>query len=427
MEIQLKDVIKIKHGFAFKGEHFSDEETGYAVLTPGNFSLSGGFQETDKFYDSDDFPKEFVLSAGDLIVTMTDLSKEADTIGYAALVPENSKHRYLHNQRIGLVTVFNPDFEKEYLYWLMRSPHYQRTIANSSNGATVHHTSPEKICRYRFEKRSKRVQSRIATILSTYDKLIEVNNKRIKVLEQMAENLYKEWFVRFRFPGHESTGFIDSKLGIIPDSFSIIRMQDAFDYYIGGGWGNDDPDEDFSVEAYVIRGTDFPRVSKGDVSSCPLRYHKKSNYDARKLSTDDLILEVSGGTAEQPVGRTLLLNDSVLSRLDDKVICASFCKLIRLRKSVISPLYFYYWMQFLYDTRIIDRFQLQSTGIINFQFEYFLRKGEILLPTKTIMDDFDARVRRIHGEIAILAEQNEKLIQQRDLLLPRLMSGKLEV
>lgn len=270
-------------------------------------------------------------------------------------------------------------------------------------------------------------QEQVASILSAYDNLIEVNNKRIKVLEQMAENLYKEWFVRFRFPGHESAGFIDSKLGKIPASFSIIRMQDAFDYYIGGGWGNDDPDEDFSVEAYVIRGTDFPRVSKGDVSSCPLRYHKRSNYIARKLSTDDLILEVSGGTAEQPVGRTLLVNDSVLSRLGDKVISASFCKLIRLRKSVISPLYFYYWMQFLYDTRIIDRFQLQSTGIINFQFEYFLRKGEILLPTKTIMDDFDAQVRRIHGEIAILAEQNEKLIQQRDLLLPRLMSGKLEV
>ena len=81
----------------------------------------------------------------------------------------------------------------------------------------------------------------------------------------------------------------------------------------------------------------------------------------------------------------------------------------------------------MYNTRIIDRFQLQSTGIINFQFEYFLRKGEILLPPNDIINDFDAQVRFIHGEIAILAEQNEKLIQQRDLLLPRLMSGKLEV
>ena len=295
--------------------------------------------------------------------------------------------------------------------------------ASSTRGSIT--TTSLKTLAFRYP--AIREQEKIVSILYAYDNLIEVNNKRIKVLEQMAENLYKEWFVRFRFPGHETVGFTDSKLGRIPNTFSIIKMQDAFDYYIGGGWGNDDIDEDFPVEAYVIRGTDFPHVSRGDVSSCPLRYHKKSNYDARELKADDVILEVSGGTAEQPVGRTLLVSDSILRRLGNKVICASFCKLIRLRKEVISPVYYYYWMQYLYNTRIIDRFQLQSTGIINFQFEYFLRKGEILLPPNDIINDFDAQVRFIHGEIAILAEQNEKLIQQRDLLLPRLMSGKLEV
>ncbi len=190
MEVRLGDVIKIKHGFAFKGEYFTDEDTGLAVLTPGNFTLSGGFQETEKFYASHDFPKEFILSAGDLIVTMTDLSKEADTIGYSALVPENQFHKYLHNQRIGLVLFHNQDFDKDYIYWL--TAHYQRTIASSSNGSTVHHTSADRIYRYRFEKKEKDTQRRIASVLFAYDNLIEVNNKRIKVLEQMAENLYKE-------------------------------------------------------------------------------------------------------------------------------------------------------------------------------------------------------------------------------------------
>ena len=97
MEVKLGEVIKIKHGFAFKGDYFTDEETGLAVLTPGNFTLAGGFQETAKYYNSTDFPEEYILTSGDLIVTMTDLSKEADTIGYAALVPENKNHKYLHN------------------------------------------------------------------------------------------------------------------------------------------------------------------------------------------------------------------------------------------------------------------------------------------------------------------------------------------
>ncbi len=270
-------------------------------------------------------------------------------------------------------------------------------------------------------------QKEISSILYFYDNLIEINNKRIKLLERMAENLYKEWFVRFRFPGHETAKFVDTRIGRIPSSFSVAKMQSIFEYYIGGGWGNDDEDKDFPIPAYVIRGTDFPHVLKGDLSTCPLRFHKESNYSARRLKPNDIILEVSGGTAEQPVGRTLLVTKDTIERLDGKVICASFCKQIRVKEDVISPIYFYYWMQFLYNTRIIDRFQLQSTGIINFQFDYFLRKGDVMLPPKVIMSEFDKRINPINNEISAISKQNEILIKQRDLLLPRLMSGKLEV
>ena len=94
--IRLGNILQIKHGYAFKGEYFTDEDTGKLVLTPGNFSLKGGFQQTKKFTNEDGFPDEFILKPGDLIVTMTDLSKEIDTIGYSALVPNDGK-QYLHN------------------------------------------------------------------------------------------------------------------------------------------------------------------------------------------------------------------------------------------------------------------------------------------------------------------------------------------
>jgi len=271
------------------------------------------------------------------------------------------------------------------------------------------------------------VQKKIVHTLSAYDNLIENNNKRIKILEQMAENLYKEWFVRFRFPGHESTKLVASEMGKIPASFNMKKMQDVFEYYIGGGWGNDVCDKDFSEEASVIRGTDFPYVKKGDLSTCPVRYHKASNYKSRKLEDGDIILEVSGGTAEQPVGRTVLVSQQLIGRFNDRVICASFCKLVRLNKKVISPYFFYYWMQFLYNTRIIDRFQLQSTGIINFKFEHFLKKGCVMLPPRNLMEQFERLIIPIHSEIEKLSMHNENLIKQRDLLLPRLMSGKLAV
>ena len=84
-------------------------------------------------------------------------------------------------------------------------------------------------------------------------------------------------------------------------------------------------------------------------------------------------------------------------------------------------------MNYLYQSRIIDRFQLQSTGIINFKFEYILRKGDVLLPPRNIMIDFANKVEKIKDQINKIAEINDNLIKQRDMLLPRLMSGKLEV
>ncbi len=272
------------------------------------------------------------------------------------------------------------------------------------------------------------IQQKIASILSAYDSLIENNNERIRLLEQMAENLYKEWFVRFRFPGHEKVGMENTKLGKIPKSFTITNIGSIIQYYIGGGWGNDILSDDFSIQASVIRGADFPSIREYNVSTCPCRFHKTSNYKSRQLLEGDIVIEISGGTAEQPVGRTILITQELIDRFEEgRVICASFCKLMRVNKNEISPYYLYYWMQYLYETKIIERFQLQSTGIINFKFEHFLNKGIVMIPTKELMDEFDTKVIPILKGINSLARENESLTRQRDLLLPRLMSGKLEV
>lgn len=269
-------------------------------------------------------------------------------------------------------------------------------------------------------------QFRIAEIISVYDNLINTNNKRIKLLEQMAENLYKEWFVRFRFPGYENVEFVDSSLGKIPFTFDIVKIGKVIEYYIGGGWGEEELSELFPKEAYVVRGTDFPNVKHGILDSCPLRYHKVSNYNKRSFKVNDIAFEVSGGTQKQPVGRSILITERQLNRFNNRLICASFCKLIRCNIKKISPRYFYHWLQYLYETRIIEQYQLQSTGIINFKFEYFLRKCNLLIPPNDIMEKFTELVKPIYDEIDNLAEQNSKLNAQRDMLLPRLMSGKLE-
>jgi len=101
---KLGDFCNIKHGYAFSGEFITTEETNQILLTPGNFRIGGGFNSSKyKYYSDYDYDEEYILTPGDLIVTMTDLSKEGDTLGYPAFVPKYSKNIFLHNQRLGKV------------------------------------------------------------------------------------------------------------------------------------------------------------------------------------------------------------------------------------------------------------------------------------------------------------------------------------
>jgi len=192
--VKLGDICEIKHGFAFKGEYFCDTATDYLLLTPGNFAIGGGFQEKAKYYNGP-IPEIYILKKDDLIVTMTDLSKQGDTLGYSAFVP--CDNRYLHNQRIGLITVTSPHALKNYIYWLMRTRDYQRYIVNHASGSTVKHTAPKVILGYEFDLPTLDEQRKIADTLSALDARIAENTKINHHLEQMAQAIFKSWFVDF--------------------------------------------------------------------------------------------------------------------------------------------------------------------------------------------------------------------------------------
>jgi len=264
-------------------------------------------------------------------------------------------------------------------------------------------------------------QHRIASILSAYDDLIEVNNQRIKLLEETARELYKEWFVRMRFPGHKKAKFMKG----FPKEWNIKPIGKVIDYYIGGGWGNDIQDNQFATSGYVIRGTDIPGVRTGKANREVYRFHKTSNMKSRELIEGDIVFETAGGSEGQPLGRTCYITQELLDSYGDKVMAASFCK--QLRTTSIPPLYLYYFLNYLYDTGMIEAFQVQSTGISNYQFEPFLKYQEIILPNDDLMQQFHDKTQIIQKQIALLGEQNTQLRQIRDRLLPRLISGKLEV
>ena len=154
-DVTLGDLVEIKHGYAFKGTNIHDFPKGSSdvLLTPGNFAVGGGFKaDKFKYYDGP-VPDQFVLNKGDLVVTMTDLSKLSDTLGYPALVPECSEDlRYLHNQRLGKISLKGTgEVDTRYLYYVMCTTEYRDEVLASATGTTVKHTSPERIGRFTFK------------------------------------------------------------------------------------------------------------------------------------------------------------------------------------------------------------------------------------------------------------------------------------
>ena len=278
-------------------------------------------------------------------------------------------------------------------------------------------------------------QKKIASILCTYDNLIENNTQRIRLLEEMAAEIYKEWFLLFRFPNYENTKFFDKEAkevthgtkGALPEGWSILKLRECLSHYIGGGWGEEEAQGKNNIPAYVIRGTDFPDFNAGKLNFEVLRYHTKSNLSSRVCKPDDLIFEVSGGTESQSLGRTCFLSKNALERFDQPVICASFCKLIRVDNSKISPYYINEMLNRMYNTGELMIYQVQSTGISNYQFEDFIEATKVIIPTKEIQQKFERIVKPMYEEIQTLGEKNEILQETRDLLLPRLISGKLSV
>ncbi len=189
--------------------------------------------------------------------------------------------------------------------------------------------------------------------------------------------------------------------------------------YIGGGWGAECQTEDCPAPAAVIRGTDIPGALLGNTREIPRRFHKNSNLKSRTLQPGDIIFEVSGGSRDQPVGRALYCSHRLLASIGDKVIPASFCKRIVPDSAWIDGRFLYYFLKSLYEDRRIAQWQVQSTGISNFQFEAFLDECEINLPPigtqrriASFLSAYDDLIENNTRRIAILEEKARSIYEE---------------
>jgi type I restriction enzyme S subunit len=188
--VQLGDVISVKHGFAFPGAGFTDDPCLPTLVTPGNFAIGGGFKPSKPKTFRGSFPEEYLLAPGDLVITMTDLSRKGATLGLPAVVP--AEGTYLHNQRIGLVQIHDSrKVEREFLHYYLRTNGYRAHILGTATGSTVRHTSPTKVCSFVADLPSADEQRAIAEVLGALDAKIAANTRLRASSEELAHSEFR--------------------------------------------------------------------------------------------------------------------------------------------------------------------------------------------------------------------------------------------
>ena len=399
---------------------------------------SGGTPKStnEAFYNPKEVPwlKTAEVNYCRIYDTETYISKEGLNRSSAKLIPENSVIIAMYGQgdtagrvainKVPLCTnqaccnlIINHDIaDYEYVYYTL-STLYNKLVSLKNGGAQPN-LNAGIIKNVEIPFPDIEIQHRIADILSSYDDLIENNRKQIKLLEEAAQRLYKEWFVDLRFPGHEETPIVDG----VPAGWERLTVTECLELHIGGGWGKESPVGKNTIRGKVIRGTDINDVKAGKYTDIPFRYHTENDIKKRTLKINDIVFELSNGNMNN-IGRCLLIDDLILRNCGANTICASFCKLFR-PIDRIHALTLYWEIQDMQSSGRMLPFKKQgANGINNFAFEDFL-EHELLVPNNEILlkplEYIMLKISNIQNQLALL-------IQARDRLLPKLMSGEIEV
>lgn len=211
-ECPIGEVVTLQQGLCInkKSKHLLSDN-GYPLLRITDLI---NHTETQYINKNKVYPK-FLVQKSDLIYTRT---------GQVGLIFKN-REGIVHNNCFTVTP--NEKIDSQYLYWFLKTPfslNYAKSVASGSSQPDLPH-SAFKSMPFRYPKTL--IQTKIASILSAYDDLIENNTRRIKILETMAQTIYQEWFVKFRFPGHEQVKMVESELGLIPKGWEVKKVTDA--------------------------------------------------------------------------------------------------------------------------------------------------------------------------------------------------------
>lgn len=338
-------------------------------------------------------------SSAYLLPKNTILLSSRAPIGYVAI----AEKELATNQ--GFKNLICDDTQVDYrfmYYWLQLNADALKSFAS---GATFPELSAGTVKKIKVTLPDMATQNRIADILFAYDELIEANIRRIELLEQSAQELYKEWFVRFRFPGHEKTKFENG----LPEGWKIKRMNE-FCYVTDG---THDTPKPVDVGVPLVTGR---CISSGFVDFDAAYNISEADHKGIKkrsgLKSGDILFSNIG-----TVGNCCIVDYDREFSVKNVIIFKS--------ETMRDTAYLYYWMT---SSTMQEIFGAQTNGASQqFVGLTFMRRYKLLVPKDDILEAFAAKVLPVVEQKRLLHQKNLNLVAQRDMLLPRLMSGKLEV
>lgn len=302
----------------------------------------------------------------------------------------------------------NKKIDYLFLYYLLK--YNKNKIENLGSGTTFKEVSgsvmknvevmiPEDI----------KEQKRIAAVLNSIDDKIELNN-------EINDNLYdqiKKYFIHLFIENEQSVSWEKKNIGYLVEKT------------IGGDWGKEASTGNYTEKVYCIRGADIPDIKYGNKGKMPIRFILPKNYTNKKLNSGDLVVEISGGSPTQSTGRVAFISNSLLNQFNNGLVCTNFCRAVTPKNE--WSLFLYTLWQYLYDKDLFFTYENGTTGIKNFDLTGFLDNEEFSVPPMELLRKFN---NLCVSSLELIFEngiENERLANIRDSLLPKLMSGEIDV
>lgn len=405
-KVKLADCVSLQAGFAFKSEQFTTNPSDVALVKGENVSQGCVLWEKSKRWPVSDWSKmeKFHLLPQDVVVAM---DRPWVPAGLKWSVIREGDPKALLVQRCARLRASNGQLDQRFIRFLVGGPDFESYVRPITTGVNVPHISGKQILDFEFELPPLHVQQHIADILSAYDELIDNNQSRIKILEAMARGLYREWFVHFRFPGHVDYTLVDSPLGEIPMGWEVKKLATVAEVNRAQINARTAPKE--------LHYIDISSVSPGQIDSItPYAFGDAPSRARRIVRHGDILW-----SCVRPNRRS---HAQVMHPGPDTIASTGFAVLTATKVP----------FTFLYFATTTDDFVAfltsNATGsaypaVSGWTFE----KADLLIPPVPLLKKFGDVTIPLAEQIHALQCQIQNLRRTRDLLLPRLLSGQIDL